>query len=75
MSLPNKAWPCSRASYADAFNVCGSVDGHPKHGMAFYWIEEVGIGSVQRTFEHAPSIAWSVFGVCPHAYSPPVRLR
>jgi hypothetical protein len=51
----------------DAFNACGSVDGHLKHGMAFCRIEEVGIGSVQRTFEHGPSIAWSVFGVCPHA--------
>ena len=41
----------------DAFNVCGTVDSHPKHGMAFCRIDKVGIGFVQRTFQHAASIA------------------
>ena len=48
----------------DAFNACGSVDGHLKHGMAFCRIDEVGIGSIQRTSDHGHSIAWSVFDVC-----------
>ena len=52
-----------RWSEFDAFNACGSVDGHFKHGMAFCWIDEVRIGSVQRTSDHGHSIAWSVFGV------------
>jgi hypothetical protein len=33
--------------------------------MAFCRIDKVGIGSVQRTFDHGHSIAWSVFVVCP----------
>lgn len=41
----------------DAFNVCGGVDGHLKHGKAFCRVDKVRIGSVQRTFEHGHSIA------------------
>ena len=64
-----------RWSEFDAFNVCGGVDGHLKHGTAFRRVGKVGIGLIQRTFEHARSIAWSVSCVCAHTYSVPVHLR
>lgn len=31
--------------------------------MSFCWIDKIGVGSVQRTFEHGHSIAWSLLGV------------
>ena len=41
--------------------------------MAFCRIDKVGIGSVQSTFEHAHSIAWSVPHVSSEVYAPLVR--